>query len=58
MNPADEEWGEENLMQVVARNIALPAAEQLSHIIVAADAFAAGTKQHDDMTLVVLRVES
>jgi serine phosphatase RsbU (regulator of sigma subunit) len=35
---------------------ALPAAEVMRQILAAAEAFAAGASQHDDMTLVVLRV--
>jgi sigma-B regulation protein RsbU (phosphoserine phosphatase) len=58
MNASEEEWGEERLMQAVESFGSLPAAELLSQIISAADGFAAGAKQHDDMTLVVLRVES
>jgi serine phosphatase RsbU (regulator of sigma subunit) len=34
----------------------LSAAELLQRLLLAADAFAAGAPQHDDMTLVVLRV--
>jgi sigma-B regulation protein RsbU (phosphoserine phosphatase) len=56
MNPADEEWGEERLIQTVQAARELPANEILSRIMAAADGFAAGAKQHDDMTLVVLRV--
>jgi serine phosphatase RsbU (regulator of sigma subunit) len=33
-----------------------PAREVLDRVFTAADAFVAGAKQHDDMTLVVLRV--
>ena len=35
---------------------ALPSSEGLRRILSAAQAFAAGASQHDDMTLVVLRV--
>jgi serine phosphatase RsbU (regulator of sigma subunit) len=33
-----------------------PAAETIARIMEAADQFAAGAPQHDDMTLVVMRV--
>ena len=56
MNSLDEEWGEDRLLEAVESRVALPATELLSQILAAADAFAAGAKQHDDMTLVVLRV--
>ncbi len=58
MNPHDEEWGEERMIETVKSCANLPAARILSSIMDAADAFAAGTQQHDDMTLVILRVES
>lgn len=56
MNHDDEEWGEKNLVQTVESNSKMLAAQLLQCILQAADAFAAGAKQHDDMTLVVLRV--
>jgi sigma-B regulation protein RsbU (phosphoserine phosphatase) len=56
MNNADEEWGEKNLVESIEKNSNMPAAELLQCILQAADAFAGGAKQHDDMTLVVLRV--
>ena len=55
MNAADEEWGEDNMMETVTRCDDLPAQEMLQRILAAADAFVAGAKQHDDMTLVILR---
>ncbi len=56
MNNNEEEWGEKNLVATIECNAAMAAAELLRCILQAADAFAAGAKQHDDMTLVVLRV--
>ncbi|HEV2177924.1 MAG TPA: SpoIIE family protein phosphatase [Terriglobia bacterium] len=56
MNPADEEWGEEHLMEAVERTTGLCAADTIERIMSAADEFASGAKQHDDITLVVLRV--
>jgi sigma-B regulation protein RsbU (phosphoserine phosphatase) len=56
MNPSDEEWGEERLIETIKSGAALRAAQILPSIMSAADAFAAGAKQHDDMTLVVVRV--
>jgi sigma-B regulation protein RsbU (phosphoserine phosphatase) len=54
MNAAEEEWGEERLMQTVKSCLGLPPAEAIASIIRTADAFVAGAKQNDDMTLVVL----
>jgi sigma-B regulation protein RsbU (phosphoserine phosphatase) len=58
MNPADEEWGEQRLMEAVQRCDGLCAAETIEQVIRAADDFASSNKQHDDMTLVVMRVHS
>jgi sigma-B regulation protein RsbU (phosphoserine phosphatase) len=56
MNPGDEEWGEEGLIETVQACSGQPSKDLVSSIIIAADGFASGAKQHDDMTLVVLRV--
>jgi len=56
MNAADEEWGEGALMQTVQSTGTMPAATLITHLMEAADAFAAGAPQHDDMTTVVVRV--
>jgi sigma-B regulation protein RsbU (phosphoserine phosphatase) len=56
MNSADEEWGEARLIKTVETCSGLTAQEVLNRIFRDADTFVAGAKQHDDMTLVVLRV--
>lgn len=56
MNSADEEWGEDRLAEVIQSCNGVPAQEMLQRIFAAADAFVAGAEQHDDMTLVILRV--
>jgi sigma-B regulation protein RsbU (phosphoserine phosphatase) len=56
MNPDDEEWGEENLIETAKAYDGLPAADTISRIVEAADRFANGAKQHDDMTLMVVRL--
>jgi sigma-B regulation protein RsbU (phosphoserine phosphatase) len=56
MNPRDEEWGEARLIEFVKTCHGLPALEVMTRILAAAEMFAAGASQHDDMTLVVLRV--
>ena len=56
MNVRDEEWGEERLIDLARTCLGLPAPEGVSRILAAAQAFAGGAPQHDDMTLVVLRV--
>ncbi len=56
MNPAEEEWGEEQMMEAAKSFYGMPAADILASLVKAADEFANGAKQHDDMTLIVLRV--
>lgn len=56
MNSSDEEWGEELLIDLANTCDALSATETINRIVTAAQTFAAGAPQHDDMTVVVLRV--
>jgi sigma-B regulation protein RsbU (phosphoserine phosphatase) len=56
MNVRDEEWGEESLIELAKTCRGLPALEGMRRILTAAQAFAGSAPQHDDMTLVVLRV--
>jgi len=56
MNARDEEWGEEKLIEFAKTCQGLTAPEATTRIMAAAEAFAAGASQHDDMTLVVLRI--
>jgi phosphoserine phosphatase RsbU/P len=56
MNRDDEEWGEERLAETVRSLDSLPVEEMIGRIRESADRFVAGAPQHDDMTLVVLRL--
>ena len=56
MNPRDEEWGEERLIEIAKTCHRLSAVEGMRRIFDAALTFASGAPQHDDMTVVVLRV--
>ncbi len=56
MNAQFEEWGEERMIELAKACYELPASEGLRRILSAAQTFAGGASQHDDMTLVVLRV--
>jgi sigma-B regulation protein RsbU (phosphoserine phosphatase) len=56
MNARLEEWGEDSLIELAKSCHGLPVLEGMKRIMRAAEAFAAGAAQHDDMTLVVLRV--
>jgi len=56
MNAADEEWGEERMKNAVLANQHLRAQGLIEQMMVSADKFVAGAPQHDDMTLIVVRV--
>jgi phosphoserine phosphatase RsbU/P len=58
MNARNEEWGEDELIELAKTCHGLPASEVMTRILAAAEAFAAGAPQHDDITLVVLCVLS
>ena len=55
MNPNLEEWGEERLIGAITACSDLSAKDSIAKIMQAADAFASGAPQSDDMTLVILR---
>ncbi len=57
MNPADEEWGEDSMLEELKKLVSLPSKKVLEHIVAAADKFADGAKQHDDMTMIVIKCE-
>jgi sigma-B regulation protein RsbU (phosphoserine phosphatase) len=56
MNKEEEEWGEERLIPAVAANAGRSAAEMIPSLMAEADLFVSGAPQHDDMTLVVLKM--
>jgi sigma-B regulation protein RsbU (phosphoserine phosphatase) len=57
MNALDEEWGEERLLEALrSQGGDVVASRIVERIFERADAFVAGAPQHDDMTLVVVRV--
>jgi sigma-B regulation protein RsbU (phosphoserine phosphatase) len=55
-NPQEEEWGETALIETASICRDLPPGEIIARIMQAADTFAAGAPQHDDMTVVVAKV--
>jgi phosphoserine phosphatase RsbU/P len=57
MNAKDEEWGEGRLIDAVCECEGRNASDVISYILRRVDAFTEGARQHDDMTLVVMRVE-
>lgn len=56
MNAREVEWGEESLIAEAQAHAELHATELIKRLFRAADAFAGGAPQHDDMTLVVMRI--
>jgi sigma-B regulation protein RsbU (phosphoserine phosphatase) len=56
MNLADEEWDEERLMASVRACWRRPAIEMIDCLMCDADAFVAGAPQHDDMTIMIVKV--
>jgi sigma-B regulation protein RsbU (phosphoserine phosphatase) len=56
MTVEDEEWGEERLVAAAGETVSKGASEMITAIMEAADRFTRGAKQHDDMTLVVVKV--
>jgi phosphoserine phosphatase RsbU/P len=55
MSPQLEEWGEKRLLEAVKSCDSLSPQDAVTKIMKAADAFANGAPQSDDMTLVILR---
>jgi serine phosphatase RsbU (regulator of sigma subunit) len=55
-DPKGEIWSEEEFLDVLRKVRTLPLEEIAARVIDAADEFAHGAPQHDDMTLVCLRV--
>jgi serine phosphatase RsbU (regulator of sigma subunit)/dihydrofolate reductase len=56
MNSSEDEWGEGRMIAEAQAHAELNADELLQRLFRAADAFAAGAPQYDDMTIVVLRL--
>jgi phosphoserine phosphatase RsbU/P len=58
MTVDDEEWGETRMLAAVPPHPSASAEEILDGIFLAADAFTAGAEQHDDMTLLVMKIKT
>jgi serine phosphatase RsbU (regulator of sigma subunit) len=56
MNGAEDEWGEDRMVAEAQAHADLNAANLLQRLFCAADEFAAGALQHDDMALIVLQI--
>ena len=57
MNSSEDEYGEDRLISALRDCKARTAADLISELLVSVDSFTAGARQHDDMTLVVVRVQ-
>lgn len=58
MNPQEEEWSEDEMLEKLKTVTDKPAREILPFIVRCADEFASGAKQHDDMTMIVVKVKT
>ncbi len=58
MNEAFDCFGEERLAQVVEQYAHLPFDQLRSYILAELRAFAAGADQHDDMTMILMKIEA
>ena len=56
MNREDEEWGEDRMIAKATSCLHLSAQQMLDCLLDAADKFASGAPQHDDMTLVLIKI--
>ncbi len=57
MNNEDDEFDEERLIAAVRGGAGLKPPELIDRVFEACDEFAAGAPQHDDMTMVVVKVK-
>jgi sigma-B regulation protein RsbU (phosphoserine phosphatase) len=58
MNSAEEEWGEEAMILATQQASDGTAEDIVKAVFTAADVFAAGASQHDDMTVLVMKCSS
>ena len=56
MNPNEEDWGEDAMLVELKNVYEKPSAEILKYIVKRADEFASGARQHDDMTMIIVKV--
>jgi phosphoserine phosphatase RsbU/P len=57
LNLQDQEWGEERMVAAARARLPENASTILRHIVTEADRFAAAAPQHDDMTLLLMKLE-
>ncbi|MFL6427413.1 MAG: PP2C family protein-serine/threonine phosphatase [Acidobacteriaceae bacterium] len=57
LNVQDQEWGEERMVAAARTKLPENASTILRHIVTEADRFAAAAPQHDDMTLLLMKLD-
>jgi sigma-B regulation protein RsbU (phosphoserine phosphatase) len=57
MTADEEEWGEKRMIEAAKEALSCSADEVIRHIFAEADKFTKAAPQHDDMTLLVMKVE-
>ncbi len=57
MTRDEEEWGEERMLAAAVAACDLPVEEVVQAVFAAADEFTAGAPQHDDMSLLILKLD-
>jgi sigma-B regulation protein RsbU (phosphoserine phosphatase) len=57
LNLQDQEWGEERMVAAARAHLPESASTILRHIVTEADRFAAAAPQHDDMTLLLMKLD-
>ena len=58
MTHDDEEWGEDRMMAAAASARKGSAEQVLKTVFAEADKFTAGAPQHDDMTLLIIKLDA
>ena len=58
MDPDENEWGEDALLEKLRELFTEAPRAILEKCVAAADAFANGAKQHDDMTMIIIRCQT
>jgi sigma-B regulation protein RsbU (phosphoserine phosphatase) len=58
MNPVADLFGEDRLQELIAEHGHLPTEEIRERIVQEVEAFASGADQHDDMTMILLKVDA
>ena len=58
MTAEDEEWGEDRMLEAMPRRRSALASEVIAKVFHAVEEFTAGAEQHDDMTLLVMKLTS